>query len=49
MLALFPFFEWIIHVFVLHWRPKRFGAVDDRRVCSRASTAPTTWIRAVSR
>ena len=25
MLALFPFFEWIIHVFILHWRPKRFG------------------------
>jgi hypothetical protein len=25
MLALFPFFEWIIHVFVLHWRPKRVG------------------------
>ncbi len=25
MLALFPFFEWIIHVFILHWRPKRVG------------------------
>lgn len=25
MLAVFPFFEWIIHVFVLHWRPKRLG------------------------
>jgi sterol desaturase/sphingolipid hydroxylase (fatty acid hydroxylase superfamily) len=25
MLALFPFFEWVIHVFVLHWRPKRVG------------------------
>lgn len=23
MVALFPFFEWIVHVFVLHWRPKR--------------------------
>lgn len=23
MLALFPVLEWIIHVFVLHWRPKR--------------------------
>jgi hypothetical protein len=23
MLALFPFLEWVIHVFVLHWRPKR--------------------------
>ena len=25
MIALFPFFEWIIHVFVLHWRPKHVG------------------------
>jgi sterol desaturase/sphingolipid hydroxylase (fatty acid hydroxylase superfamily) len=25
MLALFPFFEWVIHVFILHWRPKRVG------------------------
>jgi hypothetical protein len=21
MIALFPFFEWMIHVFILHWRP----------------------------
>jgi hypothetical protein len=27
MLAVFPFFEWIVHVFVLHWRPRRLGAV----------------------
>ncbi|MEV6774088.1 sterol desaturase family protein [Nocardia sp. NPDC051030] len=25
MLALFPFAEWIIHVTVLHWRPRRIG------------------------
>jgi len=25
MVALFPFFEWSVHVFVLHWRPKRVG------------------------
>lgn len=25
MVALFPFFEWVVHVFVLHWRPKRIG------------------------
>ena len=25
MLAVFPFFEWMIHVFVLHWRPRRLG------------------------
>lgn len=25
MVALFPFFEWVVHVFILHWRPKTFG------------------------
>ena len=25
MIALFPLFEWIIHVFILHWRPKHLG------------------------
>ena len=25
MIALFPFFEWMIHVFILHWRPKHLG------------------------
>ena len=23
MLAVFPFFEWMVHVFVLHWRPRQ--------------------------
>lgn len=27
MVAAFPFFEWIIHVFVLHWRPKQLGGL----------------------
>jgi hypothetical protein len=27
MLALFPFFEWLVHVFILHWRPRRLGAM----------------------
>ena len=27
MLAVFPFFEWVVHVFILHWRPKRLGRV----------------------
>jgi Fatty acid hydroxylase superfamily len=27
MLALFPFFEWVIHVFILHWRPQHFGPI----------------------
>ena len=27
MLALFPFFEWAVHVFILHWRPKPVGSL----------------------
>ena len=27
VLAGFPFAEWMIHVFVLHWRPRRIGGV----------------------
>ena len=27
MLAVFPFFEWIAHVFILHWRPRHVGAL----------------------
>ena len=27
MLAVFPFFEWIVHVFILHWRPRHIGAL----------------------
>jgi hypothetical protein len=27
MLAVFPFFEWVVHVFVLHWRPRILGPV----------------------
>jgi hypothetical protein len=25
MLAVFPFFEWVVHVFILHWRPRKIG------------------------
>lgn len=25
MLAVFPFFEWVIHVCILHWRPRHVG------------------------
>ena len=25
--ALFPLIEWVIHVFILHWRPRRVGGV----------------------
>jgi hypothetical protein len=27
MLAGFPFFEWMVHVFVLHWRPRHVGSM----------------------
>lgn len=27
MIATFPLAEWLIHVFVLHWRPKRWGPI----------------------
>jgi hypothetical protein len=27
MIAAFPFLEWVIHVFILHWRPRRVGGV----------------------
>lgn len=27
MAAVFPFFEWMIHVFILHWRPRRIGGL----------------------
>jgi fatty acid hydroxylase family protein len=27
MAAAFPFFEWMIHVFILHWRPRRVGGL----------------------
>ncbi|MGQ4598793.1 sterol desaturase family protein [Nocardia sp. R6R-6] len=27
MLAVFPVFEWIVHVTVLHWRPRRVGPI----------------------
>jgi Fatty acid hydroxylase superfamily len=35
MLALFPFFEWVIHVFVLHWRPKRVGGLTIDPILAR--------------
>lgn len=27
MIAAFPFLEWVIHVCILHWRPRRIGGV----------------------
>jgi hypothetical protein len=39
MLALFPFFEWMIHVFILHWRPKRVGRLTIDPLLSREHRA----------
>lgn len=27
MLAAFPFFEWLVHVCILHWRPRKIGVL----------------------
>jgi sterol desaturase/sphingolipid hydroxylase (fatty acid hydroxylase superfamily) len=42
MVALFPFFEWIIHVFVLHWRPKHFGPITINPLLAREHRAHHT-------
>lgn len=39
MLALFPFVEWLIHVCVLHWRPRRVGPVTIDPLLSRKHRA----------
>jgi len=39
MLALFPFFEWLVHVFILHWRPKRLGRLTIDPLLSREHRA----------
>jgi hypothetical protein len=39
MLAVFPFFEWMIHVFILHWRPKRVGGFTIDPLLSREHRA----------
>ncbi len=33
--ALFPVIEWVIHVFVLHWRPRRWGRVTVDTLLAR--------------
>jgi hypothetical protein len=35
MIALFPAYEWVIHVVVLHWRPRRIGALTIDSVLAR--------------
>ena len=38
-IALFPFFEWIVHVFVLHWRPKHLGRLTIDPLLAREHRA----------
>jgi hypothetical protein len=35
MIAVFPFYEWVIHVFILHWRPRRVGGVTVDTLLAR--------------
>jgi len=35
MVAAFPFFEWVIHVFILHWRPRRVGGLTIDSLLAR--------------
>ncbi|MBL1079966.1 sterol desaturase family protein [Nocardia sp. 2] len=35
MLAAFPVVEWLIHVFILHWRPRRLGPVTVDSLLAR--------------
>lgn len=38
MVAVFPFYEWMIHVFILHWRPRRVGKLTiDSLLAQRKS------------
>ncbi|NKS85033.1 fatty acid hydroxylase family protein [Rhodococcus hoagii] len=39
MLALFPVLEWIIHVFVLHWRPKHVAGLTIDPLLARKHRA----------
>ena len=39
IVAVFPFFEWMIHVFILHWRPKRVGPLTIDPLLSREHRA----------
>jgi sterol desaturase/sphingolipid hydroxylase (fatty acid hydroxylase superfamily) len=35
MVALFPAYEWLIHVFVLHWKPRRIGKLTVDSILAR--------------
>jgi hypothetical protein len=42
MIALFPFVEWMIHVFILHWRPKHLGRLTIDPLLAREHRAHHT-------
>jgi hypothetical protein len=35
MVAVFPFFEWVVHVFVLHWKPRHLGRFEIDSLLAR--------------
>jgi hypothetical protein len=35
MVALFPVYEWLIHVFILHWKPRRIGRIKVDSILAR--------------
>jgi hypothetical protein len=35
LVAVFPVYEWLIHVFVLHWKPRRVGPVKIDSILAR--------------
>jgi len=39
LVAVFPVYEWIIHVFVLHWKPRRIGPVTLDSILARKHRA----------
>ncbi|BBY83528.1 sterol desaturase family protein [Mycolicibacterium pulveris] len=48
MVALFPFFEWLVHVFILHWRPKTLGPLTVDPLLAREHRAHHRDPRAVA-
>lgn len=49
LLALLPFIEWTVHVGILHWRPRRVGAVRIDPLLSRKHREHHAAPRAVER
>jgi fatty acid hydroxylase family protein len=39
MVAIFPFVEWVVHVFVLHWKPRSLGPVELDSLLARKHRA----------